>query len=156
MCICFCYSTNSLLQVINTYDSNWELEKKIDFFINYANMDKSQWDSLFGSMYFMFDFEKKNIKYIYNLIYTPIIEFNSVVNNHRFHFIWHKDGSGRNNVVMAKFIEEIESTFIEEKQITNTWYDGKEVTTTYKRNTLVESVLSELYGKYNKIIYDYR
>lgn len=37
----FSYNTHSLIHVINKYELDWSLEKKIDFFLDYTNIDKT-------------------------------------------------------------------------------------------------------------------
>lgn len=149
----FSYSTHSLLHVINKYDLNWNLEKKIDFFLDYADIDKSLWDAYLGAIYFMCDPGRKKSKYIYQNIYKPILDLNRKVGSHEAHFIWHKDGSGKNNVVMTDFVTKIEALFMEKAVSKHTLDDGKEFQTTSVQNKLVYTTLQELNGRYYDIMY---
>lgn len=149
----FSYSTRSLLHVINKYDFNWDLEKKIDFFLDYTDVDKSVWDAHYGAMYFMFDPDMEKRKYIYQKIYKPILDFNLRVADHAWHFTLHKDGSGKNDVVMANFVREIEVLFMEEKSSKFTLGDGIERQVSSVYNKLVRTISEELNGKYYNIMY---
>lgn len=150
----FAYSTRSLLHVINKYDVNWELEKKIDFFLDYVDIDKSLWDFQLGAIYFMNDFQKEKFKYIYSTIYKPILVLNQAANKHEFHFRLHKDGIGKNEAVMADFVSELEDMFI--KKITNKHLidGGEAICTTSIKNQLVSLILSELNGRYYDLMYN--
>ena len=152
----FSYSTRSLLHVINKYDVNWELEKKIDFYLTYVDIDKSLWDSRLGAIYFMNDLRRKKFNYRYNNISKPLLDFNQTVCKHEFHFRWHKDGSGKNEVVMAKFVSELENMFI--KRTINECLLGNEgpYKMTSIENQLVSNTLLELNGRYYKLMYHTR
>lgn len=149
----FSYSTRSLLHILKKYDFSWDLERKIDFFLDYADVDKSVWDAQLGAIYFMIDPGKKKFKYIYQKIYKPILGVNQKVADHEAHFKWHKDGSGKNDAVMADFVAEIESLFIEKTTSRHTLKDGQEFETTAIQDKLVHATLEELNGKYYDIIY---
>lgn len=150
----FSYSTRSLLHILNKYDLGWDLEKKIDFFLDYIDVDKSIWDAQLGAIYFMFDPGKEKFKYIYKKIYKPILDVNQKIAGHETHFRWHKDGSGKNNAVMAYFVGEIEPLFMERTANRHTLEDGQEFETTAIQNKLVHATLEELNGKYYDIMYN--
>ena len=143
----FWSSTMTLLHYINKYELNWELEKKIDFYLKYIDIDKSSWDSNFGTIYFLIDFGRTDQNYIYEYIYSPINKFNQEVQNHEFHFRWHKDGSGKNDRVMKTFVSELENMFMEKISVQNSFI------TVLIQNKLVKSILKELHGKYYYMIY---
>ena len=149
----FSYSTRFLLHVLNKYDLNWNLEKKIDFFLDYADIDESTWDAQLGSIYFMFDPGREKFKYIYWKIYKPILDLNRKIAAHEFHFKWHKDGSGKNDAVMTTFVDEIEELFMEKLICKHTLEDGQEMQATTIQNKLVHTALEELNGKYYDIMY---
>ena len=150
----FSYSTRSLLHIINKYDLNWDLETKIDFFLQYNDVDKSVWDANLGSIYFMFDHGRESFRYIYQKIYEPLLKLNQTIGSHEAHFRWHKDGSGKNDVVMANFVSEIEANFMEKTTNKFTMDDGQELQTTSIQNRLVHSLLEELNGRYYNIMYN--
>ena len=149
----FSYQTRHLLQIINRYDINWNLEKKIDFFLDYSDVDTSVWDSYLGSIYFFYDPKEEKFKYIYQSIYKPIVDLNKKVSEHDTHFTLHKDGSGKNETVMTGFIEEIELLIIEKKINKHTLEDGQVIQTESIKNILVSSMLKELNGRYHDIMY---
>ena len=66
----FWSSTMTLLHYINKYELNWDLEKKIDFFLNYIDIDESLWGSNFGTIYFLIDFGRTDQNYIYEYIFS--------------------------------------------------------------------------------------
>lgn len=143
----FWSSTMTLLHYINKYELNWDLEKKIDFYLNYIDIDKSLWDLNFGTIYFLIDFGRTDQNYIYEYIYSPINKFNQEVQNHEFHFRWHKDGSGKNDRVMKAFVSELENMFMEKISVQHSFI------TVLIQNKLVKSILKELHGKYYYMIY---
>ena len=96
----FFYYTNKILKQINQYQMNMTLEEKINFLLEYADSDKIEWDSCLGEIDFLFDFGKKNFKYIYNSIYKPLWELQRAIQKHYWHFKWYKDGTGKNDKVM--------------------------------------------------------
>ncbi len=150
----FSYSTRSLLHILNKYDLGWGLEKKIDFFLDYTDVDKAIWDSQLGAIYFMFDPGEEKFKYIYQKIYKPILDVNQKIAGHEAHFKWYKDGSGKNNEVMADFVGEIEPLFMEKTTNRHTLEDGHEFEITAIQNKLVHAILEELNGKYYDIMYN--
>lgn len=141
------FSTKTLLHYINKYELNWDLEKKIDFYINYIDIDKSLWDANIGTIYFLNDFGRTCQNYIYDYIYSPINKFNQEVQKHEFHFRWHKDGSGKNDRIMEKFVSEIEDMFMEKIPVQHPYI------TFSIQNKLVKSILKELHGKYYYMMY---
>jgi len=112
----FYYYTNKILKQINQYQLNMSLEEKIDFLLEYVENDKIEWDSCLGDIDLIFDFGKEKFKYIYNSIYKPLRELQRAIQNHYWHFKWHKDGSGKNNKVMENFIAEIEPLIFDKKE----------------------------------------
>lgn len=149
----FAYSTRALIHMLNKYDLDWELERKIDFFLGYSDVDKALWDAQFGDIIFLYDPHKKKREYIYQAIYKPILDLNNAIARHDAHFKWHKDGSGKNDAVMAKFVLEIESLFMEKTTVEHAIGDGHTFQLTDIQNKLVHSVLEELNGKYYDIMY---
>lgn len=60
--------THKILKQINNYEESMSLEKKIDFFIDFYNQDRIEWDRYFGEIDFLFDWKQRNRKYIYHSI----------------------------------------------------------------------------------------
>ncbi len=150
----FTYATRSLLHVINKYDKDWDVERKIDFFLDYDDIDKSYWDQQLGEISFLFDCGKHNFNYIYQKIYKPLLDFNKAVSNHQFHFKYHKDGSGKNDAVMKMFVEELEPLVIERITTVHESQDGQDFEITNIRNKLVFTLQEELNGRYYNIMYN--
>lgn len=150
----FSYCTKIILHDLNKYQSSWELEKKIDFFLEYHDISHMDWDSYFGDFCFLFDFKHKHRNYIYTKIYRPILVVNQAINNHLWHFRWHKDGSGRNEKVMQLFVKEIEDLIV--TTITETYPTGDDVqtiTVTSTKNKLISDIQQELNGEYYRLMY---
>lgn len=152
----FLYSTYSLLHIIKQYDINWSLENKIDFYLNYLDTDKSIWDSQFGAIYFMFDINDKDFKYIFNNIYKPVLDFNQAISEHECHFRWHKSGSGSNTAVMKIFISELENVFIKRVNSEYSRDSGEQTFVVVIKNQLVNTVMAELNGRYYELMYNKR
>lgn len=133
--------------------------RKVAFFLDYKDLDKSAWDMDFGDMDFFLECHHHNRKYIYEKIYKPISDFNEVVNNHVWHFRWHLDGSGKNDVVMQTFIKELESYLLEKhEQNIPTEYDenGTPISFFHCSGTsskLVTNIIEELGGHYYEVMY---
>lgn len=56
--------THKILKQINKYEESMPLEKKIDFFIDFYNQDRIEWDRYLGEIDFLFDWKQRNRKYI--------------------------------------------------------------------------------------------
>ncbi|MFR8817360.1 MAG: hypothetical protein ACLVFS_02440 [Butyricicoccus sp.] len=137
----FSYATKAILHDLNKYQYTWGLEEKVDFFLNYTDISKIDWDRYYGDFDFFTSFfsNDNDRRYIYTQIYYPIVQVNTAVRNHIWHFRWYQDGSGKNDVVIKKFIREIEHLFI-----------------TDIRNNLVYDISHELNNRYYKLMYGTR
>lgn len=155
----FFYYTNKILKQINQYQMNMTLEEKINFLLEYADSDKIEWDSCLGEIDFLFDFGKKNFKYIYNSIYKPLWELQVAIQKHYWHFKWYKDGTGKNDKVMEEFLKEIEPLIFDREEMKTpieTDQNGKAIkylTATAVTNRIVSSINKELTGKYYTLMY---
>lgn len=155
----FFYYTNKILKQINQYQMNMTLEEKIDLLLEYADSDKIEWDSCLGEIDFLFDFGKKNYKYIYNSIYKPLWELQVAIQKHYWHFKWYKDGTGKNDKVMEEFLKEIEPLILDREEMKTpieTDQNGKAIkylTATAVTNRIVSSINKELTGKYYTLMY---
>lgn len=150
----FSYCTKVILHDLNKYQSSWELEKKIDFFLEYHDISHMDWDSYFGNFCFLFDFKHKCRNYIYTKIYKPILTVNQAIANHLWHFRWHKDGSGRNEKVMQVFVKEIEDLIITTVTETYPCEDAvQNMTVTSTKNKLISDIQQELNDEYYRLMY---
>lgn len=158
----FLYHTRQILSVANKYQEHMTLDEKIRFFLEYREFDKIAWDADFGNLDFFFEKITHNRKYIYYTIYKPILDFNSAVSNHVWHFRGHLDGSGKNDVVMQRFVDELQDYLLKiTEQDIPTEYDENEnpVSFCHYRTTepkLVFNVKRELGGRYYDIMYGKR
>lgn len=155
----FSIETKEILHNLNKYQVSWNLEEKVDYFLNYHDIRKVDWDMHYGEFAFLFDFRQKNKAYIYQKIYLPILQVNQAINMHIWHFRWYKDGTGRNDIVISKFIEEIESLIMEvvseELPVSETDAEQKMIMRSTK-NKIVCDVSNELNGKYYSLMYGRR
>ncbi len=155
----FSYYTKRILNQLNKYQNNMSLEKKIDFFLHYSDFDKIEWDSCLGEISFLIDFKRKNFMYIYNSLYKPLYELDVAIQKHYWHFLWHKDGSGKSDRAMQDFVVEIEELILQkEKQQVPAKVDKNGVAISYTErevifNRIVNDLLNELYGKYYLLTY---
>ncbi len=149
----FNYSTRGLLRILNKYDLKWDNEKKIDFFLDYLDVDKTLWDGQLGEICFLCDPKRQKFEYVYEKIYLPILSFNQKIAGHEFHFRWHKDGSGKNDAVMQEFIGELEMLFMKNKIVERETPDGEKFSMTIIQNKLVYTTLEELNGYYYELMY---
>lgn len=152
----FLYYTQQILSIVNKYQEHMTLEEKIRFFLEYSEFDKMAWNSEFGNIDFFFERITKNRKYIYYNIYKPIVDFNNAVARHIWHFRWHLDGSGKNDVVMQEFVSELQGYLLKkEKKELPLEYNGQENDTFVCYSTvpkLVFEVKEELGGRYYVIL----
>lgn len=153
---CFRSETVEILSNLNKYQISWTLEEKINFFLSYNDTSKVSWDRYFGDFSFLFNWKKKTSNYIYSNIYQPILEINSLISSHVWHFRWYKDGSGRNDIVVGEFAQEIEDLIMETTQFDFKDPEGNSSSTNYTKNKIVNLIGSELGGKYYKLMYGTR
>lgn len=155
----FLYHTQQLLSYLNKYQKSMLLEQKLQFFLDYAELDKSAWDMDFENMDFFFDKLRGNRKYIYDRIYKPILDFNYAVAKHAWSFRWHLDGSGKDEVVMQIILSELQEHLLEktEREIPTEYNERGNATVFHRcssiRPKLVYNVRKELMGRYFGIMY---
>lgn len=154
----FSYYTKRILRQLNKYQEDMSLEQKVDFFLQYSDSDKIEWDSCLGEINFFADYKRKNFLYIYNSIYKPLLDINNAIQRHYWNFQYYKDGSARVDRAIIEFISEIEPMIITKKieQIPAAIdKNGKVISYTERTviyNRIVEDLLNELNGKYYKLI----
>lgn len=155
----FSYHTRQLLSYLNKYQENMSIEQKIQFYLDYADLDKTSWDMDYGSIDFLFETICGGGKYIYDSIYKPILDFNSAVSNRVWHFRWYLDGSGRNERVINDFLNELQNYLLEkETQEIPTQVDEQEnvISTckySYTKPKLTANINQELSGRYYDLMY---
>lgn len=67
----FSYATKAILHDLNKYQYTWGLEEKVDFFLNYTDISKIDWDRYYGDFDFFTSFfsNDNDRRYIYTQIY---------------------------------------------------------------------------------------
>lgn len=155
----FTYQTQQILKKLNEYRGDMPLNQKINFFLEYNDLDKTVWDTDFGEMDFFFECLHGHQKYIYEKIYRPILEFNKSVVNHIWQFRLHLDGTGTNERAMQSFVSELEEILIQktEQKVPVKYDDKGNVTGTVLYITscprLCDQIVTELSGRYSDIMY---
>ena len=155
----FMYGTLRIIGFINKYEVDFSLDKKVQFFIDYYDLEKDTWDAYFGDMDFFLEKITGNREYIYANIYSPIRAFGNAVAEHIWHFRWHLNGTGKNDTVMKLFVEELEDYLIEKRETkVPTAYDENNNPTSFTTfsevsSKMVKSLYKELYGRYYTIMY---
>lgn len=153
------YNTAGLVKFLNKYQENLNLDQKIQFYLDYNDIDKHMWDADFEEISFLLDLKAQNKKYIYDNIYTPITNFNNAVSKYIWNFRWHIDGSGKNNEEMKEYVDKLETYLIKkvEKDIPIEYDENKDSISVSKvrsvSSKLSEDIYKELYGKYLTIMY---
>ena len=56
----FSYATKAILHDLNKYQYTWGLEEKVDFFLNYTDISKIDWDRYYGDFDFFTSFFSKD------------------------------------------------------------------------------------------------
>ena len=157
----FYCQTKKLLHRLNKYQPNMSLDEKINFYLDYLDLDKFVWETSWGDISFFYDKNRDNYLYIRRTIYMPLIEVNNAIANHVWHFRLHKDGTVRNESVIENFIQEIEQLIIEKTESKQPSVDKagnviEWVTVTAIQNKIVASIHDELSGKYYDLMYGKR
>lgn len=121
----FLYHTRRILRFLEKYQSDMSQEQKMRYFINYSDLDITDWDKEYGDMDFFFSSKAKK-KYIYNKIYIPIWNLTDKINNNSWHFknyfiqaeksknesTFNKN-TNQDDANMEKYIEKIEEILLE-------------------------------------------
>lgn len=101
------------------FDSNDDINKKCEYFMNYYVKDFPDIGHFYGRIYFLFDFRHKIRNRIYYNIYKPCVHLSNTIINHYWHFKWHMDGTGRNYEIITEMINDIENEIIDKKNGTD-------------------------------------
>lgn len=155
----FLYHTVELIKFLNRYQADFSLVKKVQFYVDYYDLNKYMWDNDYGDIDFFFDRITKSRKYIYDSICRPIFDFTESVTNYVWDFRCYLDNSGKNDEVIKKYIEELESYLIKkvEKEIP-VEYNEDNIPISYSKvksfsPKLAKNISDELNGRYYTIMY---
>lgn len=147
----FLLQTQRILRKLNMYERNFPIDKKIEYFLQINDSDYILWEEL-GRIYaridFIFDFNNKVRKYIFDAVYKPLEKVKSEIVKHSPNFKEHLDGSGHNDEAMKKYIKTIEPMILEVNV-----QDINGIKCTGVRNKIVEEISGELNGRFSKIMY---
>lgn len=146
----FYIETVKVVQEINKYQSDLSLDDKIDFFLSLSEYDTTALDMYYGQMDF---FQNRYRKNVYERIYHPVLTVLKKASSYAWHFRMHKNGTGRNEVVMQKFVDEIETVIFEKIQHRCEVDENQEYVVTEMKNKIIEDILDELNGWYYEMMY---
>lgn len=146
----FFTETKRVIQEINKYQHDLKLDDKIDFYLSLSDYDTTAWDMYYGQMDF---FRNQYRKDVFERIYKPVLAVLKKASSHAWHFRMHKNGTGRNEVVMQNFVNEIESAILEKTQHKCGADENQEYVVTGVKNKVVENILDELNGWYYEMMY---
>ena len=104
----FYVETVKVVQEINKYQNDLRLDDKIDFFLSLSDYDTTAWDMYYGQMDF---FQNQYRKDVYQRIYNPVLAVIKKASSHAWHFRMHKNGTGRNEVVMQSFVMKLKTLY---------------------------------------------
>lgn len=147
----FYCSTYHLLKILKQYSTEWDDLTKIDFIMNYDDIDKEPWGEEYGDIYFIFS-HKKRMKYIYDSIYLPITLLNSRLSEEDIQSVFRafRGKSSVETLNLGKVISEFETIITTKandvKKIVN-----RKVLTQSPR--IVSSIKKELNGRYYDLMY---
>lgn len=138
---------------INHFEMGYNIENKIDRYLDYLNKDLPDFGDAYNKIHFLFDFKKKNKLYIYNQIYLPIQNLNNKFRDYHEEFEIYKNSSDKNQSIMAKYCTEIDVLVFNEIKCTK---NGEILPVTIKVNALFRKIIRELNNRYYIIMYGKR
>ena len=146
----FFVETTKMLNELNKYQPDLSLEDKLNFYLSLLDYDVTTWDMYYGQM----DFFKSSYRgRIYSSIYKPLRMVRDKVLSHAWQFRMHKNGTGRNEVAMQSFVDEIEACILQKTQRKLMVDENQEYVATGLSNKTVKDVFSELNGWYYEMMY---
>jgi hypothetical protein len=148
----FYVECKKMLKLYSRYQRVWPLDDKIDFFLAVDDYDISQWTMYYGKMDF---FVKKEKIYIFNEIYTPLRVIRQKITQQNCKYREHKNGISKNEAVMEAYSKEIEEYIFDIKKYIHNAEQGA-VCSSVVHNSIVETILQKLDGKYYEIMYGKR
>ena len=132
-------------------DTGLSVDQKVEMYIDFINKDFPDLGIAYRNIDFLFDLKRNNMLYIYNHIYEPIINLKNSIRMYYWNFVWHENGTGRNEQAMSKYIEEIEGLIFEKMQ--SNINDEIEIGIYSIYNKFARTIRNELNGKYYKLMY---
>lgn len=94
------------------YDRNEKIQSKCRYFIDYYLKDFEDLGTAYADIFFIFNRFSKKQKCIYEKIYNRCMKFSWLIEEHYWNFKWYIDGSGKNDQVIAEFINKIEDEML--------------------------------------------
>ena len=154
----FYVDTNRIIGEIIKYNRALDLDKKVDFWLTLAYLDKTYWHNGFGDISFFLDDLKitHNRAYIFSEIYKPMCDFLKLVSEHEYHFKYHVENSYFSKVSIEEFVKEIENRLYYENRSeypVDQSDNGKTVVVKTSYNKFIRDITEELNGRYYDIMY---
>ena len=148
----FYFTTLEILRTLSRYDDTWGRNRKIDLLLAFSEASRFSWDAYYGDMYFLFDFSKKRINYVYEKIYIPIINVDHEINYDAIHLELFRNGDANNSAFVDGMITKIESMLIsKEQRVIES--GGEQCTVTNVNYILTNPIYKELDGRYYDLMY---
>lgn len=145
----FSYTTKAILRDLNKYQLEWSLEKKVDFFLDYHDISRFEWDKYFGDFCFLADRNNANRQYIYKKIYFPLKQVDEFIGQRIWNLRWYKDGARKSDTVIEEKIHEIEQIIMS----VDTVQESATTIITTTQNILVHTVAEEMSGHFYELMY---
>lgn len=147
------FFVNALKAVSNIkqYEKSRDPLVTMDLILKMNDFDYSALDIAYGNIDFMFA-NNTYRKYIYEMIYSKILDIKNLIREKSFHFREYKKVDNGNLAVMMAFINEIDTRIMERREEFVDISDSK-CAVGYNFNKFAEEIEGELNGKYYKIMY---
>ena len=81
----------NLIRKLLKYDTNWDIDVKIDYFISLIEDNRDEWHDSFGDIFFLFDPFKKRRNYVSWNLYKPMRDLFDKIGEHKRQFYRYKD-----------------------------------------------------------------
>ena len=125
------------ISYLSTYLHSCSIEDKCKFFINHFYRDFPSIGDAYADIYFLWDYKKKNLKYIYDNIYSKCRDMAYDIDNYYFDFATYINKTGKNSQIIKEYIQMLESKYLNNKI----------------ENNFRVTIMNELNGEYYKILY---
>ena len=139
----------------NKYNNEDDLESAIDSVLQMDDFDYLELDNAYGDMSFFFH-DKGTRKYIYDAIYSKILDIRYLIKEKSYHFRIYRKSVNGNKAVMQKFIDEIDAAIMARSTHVYRNEDETEMTVASCENKLVLDLRKEIGGKYYDLMYPFK
>ncbi len=96
------------ISYLSTYLQSWSIEDICNFFINHFYRDFPSIGDAYADIYFLWDYKKKKLKYIYNNIYSKCRDMSYYIDNYYFDFATYINKTGKNSQIIKEYTKNLE------------------------------------------------